>query len=197
MADWGDNYSDDINAQPAALSNGNGMSNYYMPAGLQLIGALTQYSGYQTAAQATVNAGQSQAAMYQFKAAQDGINATEAIAASQAQEQETARSGALAQSHNLAMAAAGGTAGSPTVVNLVARQAGMTSYNMAMNLYNGESAARNLTIQQESDTMSAESATENAAAAAQADKMKGSAALISGAGGLYKNYGANFFTSGS
>lgn len=197
MDDWGDNYSGDINATPSgSVASGSGFA-AGLPAGLALLGAMTSYNGYQAAASATVAAGQSQAAMYQFKAAQDQVNAGQAIAASQAAAAETARQGALATSHNLAMAAAGGTAGGITPTNLVAKQAGFTSYQMALNLYQGEDTARQLTIESEADTMSGEAAIQDANAQASAMDTKASGSLISGAASLFSKYGASFFTSGA
>lgn len=194
--DWGDSYSGDINAQPATASSG-GSSNMasFLPAGLSLIGAMTSYNGYQTAAAATVAAGQSQAAMYQFKAAQEKANAGQAVAASEAQSAEIARQGQLALSHNMAVVAAGGTAGSPTAIRLMAKQSGFTSYQQSVALYQGEDQARSLTMAAEADTMSADAAVQNADAQAQGLQTKGDSALISGATSLFSKYGSSFFAA--
>lgn len=194
--DWGDDYSGNINATPAALSNGsnsNLMSG--LPAGLALLGTITSYNGYQSAAAATVAAGQSQAAAFQFKAAQERINAGQAIAASQAQSAEIARQGSLALSHNMALVAAGGTAGSASSIRLMAAQAGRTSYEQSLALYQGEDQSRTLTMAAEADTMSGESAILNADSQANALKTKATGSLISGASSLFSKYGSSFFSA--
>lgn len=119
---------DDLMKDPRALNN-VGSS---IEAGGQITGALSHMEFGQQAADAAV-----------FQAEQLRQNAGQAQAASQRQAFDIDRQSQYIASTALAHAAAsGGGASDPTVVNLIARNAGESAYRKAVALYQGEDKAR-------------------------------------------------------
>ncbi len=84
----------------------------------------------------------------EYEAAQLRQNAGQAMAASERQAFDVDRQAQYITSNAIATAAAsGGGASDPTVVNLIARNAGEMAYRKAVTLYNGEDRSRALNMQ--------------------------------------------------
>ena len=119
-----------------------------LPMILSGIGTGMEYEGNdQLASNARLSA-QRQATALQFQKEQATVNAGQAIAAGQMGAQEQRRQGALINSRAQALAAAsGGGALDPTVVRIMANNAGETALRANIALYQGEEQARQLRMQ--------------------------------------------------
>ena len=83
-----------------------------------------------------------------YQAQQLKINAGQAQASAQRQAYDIQRQGEIIASNALAhVAASGGGASDPSVVNLIARNAGESAYRQAVALYGGNDEARTMRMQ--------------------------------------------------
>src|SRR3990167_6014133 len=118
------------------------MSSMIAPA-LLAGGTVMATTGYLDAARATKLQAQRRMTAAQFAAAQLEQQAGQQTAVGQHAAAEQMRQGRIAGSNILARAAAGGGGASdPTIVNLIARNAGESSYRAALASYQSLSAAR-------------------------------------------------------
>lgn len=170
---------DDLMVDPRALNQwGSGIQ-----AGGEIIGGLSH-----------IQFGQQAQAAANYQAQQLRINASEALASSQRQAYEVGRQADYVASTALARAAAsGGGASDPTVVNLMARNAGEMAYRKSVALYQGEERARLLNMQADAKEFEGANVRANSMlvgasqfAAAGASLLRGSAKDAS----LYQRFGA-------
>jgi hypothetical protein len=90
-------------------------------------------------------------------------------------------------------AASGGGASDPTVVNLIARNAGESAYRQAVALYGGDEAARTMQLQADAREYEGKQAQVNSYANATAQGMGARATLLKGMAreaSLYLRFGA-------
>jgi hypothetical protein len=112
------------------------------------IGAVSDAGGNILSAISHLQFGMQAQRAAEYQAAQLRQNAGEAMASAQRQAFDVDRQSAYTVSAALASAAAsGGGASDPTVVNLIARNAGEFAYRKAVALYQGEDKARLMNMQ--------------------------------------------------
>lgn len=161
-----------------------------IPAVVQGAGTGMEVAGANQAGNAAMLAAQRQAAEKNFEADQSTQNAGQAVAASQRAAIEQDRQSRIAQSRMLAVAAAsGGGARDPTIVNLIARNAGEGAYRSGLALYQGEEQSRQLLMQASAKRYEGQVALEGGAQRQQAYKTAANTSLIKGAGSLFSKYG--------
>lgn len=146
---------------------------------------------------------QRQAEAAGFEAAQLEQIAGEETAIAQRRASEERRRGRLLESRALALGAAGGGAGDPTVVNIISDLAGEGEYMAAVRIYEGEEAARRARMGAAGQRVTAGTALEAGALTASGLRAEGAArrsadtsaalgTIFSGAGrasSLYGRYG--------
>lgn len=126
----------------------------------------------------------------QYEAAQDRVNAVQAIASSQRTAEEQRRQGDLVQSRAIALAAAsGGGVTDPSVVSLLSRNAGETAYRSAVALYQGDDQARTLNARADAALYSGEVAAQAGRDRQKAYMMKAFGDLLSAGGSMYNLFG--------
>ncbi|WP_298704678.1 hypothetical protein [uncultured Variovorax sp.] len=151
-----------------------------MAAALTGVGAGISALGTLGSASAARQAGQAQQAQFNFKAAQEEQQATQAIAASQRQMFDTNRKTALTQSTLQARAAAdGGSATDATPLNLSQDIAGRGEYLALGDLFAGQDRAAGLRQQAYADRYSGAAARAGANAQANATILGGVGSLAS------------------
>lgn len=157
--------------------------------------AVVSTVGNISAGNAAKRAGLEQQNEANYEAAQERVNAGQAIAASQRAAEEQRRQGDLVQSRAIALlAASGGGVTDPSAVTLLASNAGETAYRSAVALYEGEDKARTMRAQATATEMGGR-------AAAQAGRDRQIASLFQAAGSLangasmFSNYGGGGFAS--
>lgn len=139
--------------------------------------------------------GQRKKALADFQATQLETNAGQEIAASQRVAENEVRNTALINSAALARAAASGAGASdPTVINIMARTAGMGAYRANVALYQGEAQARADRIQASALRFQGDTALSDAETAQGASRMTAGATLFSGGAKAY-SLAAKYFTS--
>lgn len=155
-------------------------------AALTGVGAGISALGTLGSASAARQAGQAQQAQYNFKAAQEDQQATQAIASSQRQMFDTNRKTALTQSTLQARAAGdGGSATDSTVLDLSQDIAGRGEYNALGDLFQGQSKAAGLNAQANADRYSG-------AAAAAGASAQATGTILGGIGSLAGKFGSVF-----
>lgn len=161
-----------------------------LPGAMQVGGSLLQsYGQMQAGSGAMQNGLETQAAM-NYQAAQLRVNAGQDIASSQNQAAEIGRQEQLVQSRSLAVAAAsGGGASDPTIINMMARNAGQGAYQQALALYGGSDKARTMNSQAEADVYSGNMAEQRGAQIQSASDIGATTTLMKGASSLYSKYG--------
>ena len=107
-----------------------------------LPGMIPDIFGAATKAYGQYSVGSAQEAEAQFEAKQMMINAGQAQAVAQRDAAEQVRQAKLVQSRIMAVAAAGGGASDPTIMNLISQQAGEGAYRAALAIYRGDDKAR-------------------------------------------------------
>jgi hypothetical protein len=150
----------------------------------------------QAAAAARANAAR-RAQEASFEAQQLRVNAGQDEAAGQIAAREQQRQARLVQSRAIAVAAAGGgSVADPTVVNLLARNAGEGVYRAGLALYQGNERARVLRMQATSKDLEAGADIAGGEAAAQgyilrgkAEATRGYANMLGSASTLFGKYG--------
>jgi hypothetical protein len=129
-----------------------------------------------------------------FQAEQLRQQAGQQQASAQRQAADVARQGDMIASSALAHAAAsGGGASDPTVINLIARNAGESAYRQAVALYGGDEAARTMQLQADAREYEGKQAQVNGAVNAAAQTMGARATLLKGMAreaSLYQRFGA-------
>ncbi len=173
------------------MSSFGGFGSYIAPA-MSMIGAMTSKAGYSGAADAARVAGERKAALDQFQAEQLRVNAGQQIAAAQRTAQDVNLTTELIASHAKAVAAASGAgATDPTVVRLIAFQAGQGAYKANMALYNGEEAARGMRMQGAAYDYQAELDRAAGEDKAKAYDTAGDSSLFSAGSSLFAKYGVS------
>ena len=128
-----------------------------------------------------------------FQAIQLRQNAGQAQATAQHQAFDIDRQSQYVASQALAHAAAGGGGASdPTVVNLIARNAGEFAYRKAVALYQGEDKARLLNLQADAKEYEGANTKANSVMVAGAQVIKGGTSLMAGmakGASLYSRFG--------
>lgn len=161
-----------------------------IPAAIQGAGTGMEVAGANQAGDAAMLAAQRVAAEKGFEADQATQNAGQAVAASQRGALEQQRQSTIAQSRMLAVAAAsGGGARDPTIVNLIARNAGEGAYRSGLALYQGEEQSRQLLMQASAKRFEGQVALEGGQQRQQAYRTAATSSLIKGAGSLFAKYG--------
>lgn len=154
-------------------------------------------AGANLASQAAITNATLRATEATFEADQLRVNAGQEVAAGQRGAIEARRQGVLTQSRAIATAAAGGgSIADPTVVNILARNAGEGVYRAGLSLYQGQERARQMRMQAEGKDYEASAALIGGDAQARAYQIQGQAgqtralaAGISSASTLYSKYG--------
>lgn len=161
-----------------------------IPAVFTLFGSTQQKQGYDTAADATELQAQLQRQAAEFTAAQLEQRSGQAVAIAQRQAQADRFKVDLVLSRQLAVAAAsGGGASDPTIINLMAKTAGVGAYQTAIDLYQGEEQERQLRLQAAAKRYEGDIGVIAGKAKADAYRTSGDAALLSGASSLFSKYG--------
>lgn len=133
----------------------------------------------------------------EYTAAQLETNAGQVTAAGQASANEVRRQGSIVNSNLLASAAAsGGGASDPTIVNLIARNAGETAYRAALADYEGQDAARTLRMKGAAARYGAALTSADAEAAATSYKTRALSTALTGASSLFSKYWTGPATGG-
>lgn len=137
--------------------------------------------------------GQDARAAAEFQAAQLRQNAGEAQASSQRVAIDADRATQLANSRALAVAAASGAGASdPTVVNIIARNAGEGAYRKAVALYQGDERARMMNLQATAKEYEGKNVASNSTLVAGAQALHGVTGLMQGyakGASLYERFG--------
>ena len=158
------------------------MADFGISEGLMAAGALGSGLGTLGSASAQSAAGKAQQQAANYKAAQEGQQATQAIAAGQQNMFQQQRKTALTQSSLVARAAAdGGSATDPTVLTLGQDIAGRGEINALDALWQGQDKATGLQAQANADRY-------NGAVAKQGADMASTGTLLSGAGTLFSRF---------
>lgn len=151
--------------------------------GLSAFGQLQQGQGY-------LEHGMIQNAAAQFAAEQLRQNANAVLASTQRSAQDIGRNAQYVMSTQLARAAAsGGGASDPTVMNLIARTAGETSYRQQVALYSGEAKAREMQISAAAAEWSGAAELRVAQRASRSADISAAATVAGGGVSLYEKYG--------
>ena len=137
--------------------------------------------------------GQQAAAADEFQAAQLRQNAGQAQAAAQHDAYEVDKQSQYVASAALAAAAgSGGGASDPTVVNIMARNAGEGAYRKALALYQGDDRARLMNMQADAKEFEGQNIKANSNEVATSQLLAAGTAGIMGmaqTGGLYSRFG--------
>lgn len=161
-----------------------------LPMILTGIGTGMEYMGNEQLAENARLSAQRQAAALQFQKEQHTINAGQAIAASQMSAEQQRKQGALINSRAQALAAAsGGGAVDPTVVRIMANNAGETALRANIALYQGEEQARQLRMAAAARGYDAQMAIAEGDAKADAYESAATTSLFKGAGSMFAKYG--------
>lgn len=172
-------YLDDLLQNPGKM-NAAGTS---MEAGGQFMSALNHFEYGQTAAQAA-----------EYQAQQLRVNAGQAEAASQRDAYNVNLQSQFIASSALAHAAAsGGGASDPTVINLIARNAGEMAYRKSVALYAGTDRARVLNMQADAKEYEGQIQRDNSNRVGVAGLMSAGATLMKGTAkdSFYQRFGSN------
>lgn len=164
------------------------------PIALQQEATSADVGGALFAALSTLQAGNQARKAANFQAEQLRQQAGQQQAAAQRQAADIGRQGDMIASTALAHAAAsGGGASDPTVINLIARNAGESAYRQAVALYGGDDAARVMQLQADAREYEGKQAQFNGVANAAAQGMGARASLLKGQAreaSLYQRFGA-------
>ena len=161
-----------------------------VPMILQTAGTVMAATGYMDAAKATQLQAQRRSQAAQFAATQLEQQAGQETAAGQAGALEQRRQGRLINSSLLARAAMSGGASDPTIVSLMARNAGETEYRASLASYEGLSRARTSRLQAASQLYGAELGEADAGAAATSLRGRAFSTALIGGGTMYEKYWA-------
>lgn len=150
---------------------------------LSAFGQLQQGQGY-------LEHGMIQNAAAQFAAEQLRQNANAVLASTQRSAQDIGRNAQYVMSTQLARAAAsGGGASDPTVMNLIARTAGETSYRQQVALYSGEAKAREMQISAAAAEWSGAAELRVAQRASTSADISAASTVAGGGVSLFEKYG--------
>lgn len=161
-----------------------------LPAIFQMGGTVMAATGYMDAAKATQVMAQRRSQSAEFAATQLEQQAGQETAAGQAAALEQRRQGRLIGSDILAKAAMSGGASDPGIVNLIAKNAGESSYRASLAAYEGLSRARQSRLQAASQRYGAELGEADAGAAASSLRTRAFSTALTGAGTMYEKYWA-------
>ena len=165
---------------------------------LPIAAAAVSIAGNLSSAAAARQSGRMAQQEAEYEAAQDRVNANNALASSQLAAQEERRKGELVQSRAIAlMAASGGGVTDPGNVSLLARNAGETAYRSAVALYKGEDEARTLNSRADAAVYSGDSAKTSANARARAYNVSAFGDMLKGGSSLYERFGTQSPAPGS
>lgn len=163
------------------------------PRQLNAVGTALQAGGDFMGAYSHIQYGQQAAQASNFQAEQLRQQAGQAQAASQRDAYSVQREADYTASHALAVAAAsGGGASDPTVIDLIARNAGEFAYRKSVALYQGNDRARLLNMQADAKEYEGKIIERNANQVATAQGIKGATSLLAGYerdASLAKKYG--------
>ena len=169
--------------------------------GMKLFGSTKAVSGQDDAANAVEAAGVNQRAMYALRGAELRRQAGQQVAASQHKGFTDATDAALMASKLIAAGGASGGSG-PQIQRLVSDIIAKGSYNRAMDIYNGDEAARQRIEEANANDLagyySQLGANQKAAAlrsGANASAISGMGAILPGAATLYERYGGGGVTT--
>lgn len=161
-----------------------------IPAALTLFGSHKQKQGYDASADAVQVQARLQQQADEFTAQQLEQRGGQAVAISQKQAAADRLQTQLITSRQLAVAAAsGGGASDPTIINLIAKTAGVGAYKSAIDLYQGEEESRQLKLQAAGKRYEGALGVVAGDAKASAYRTSGDASLLAGAGSLFSKYG--------
>lgn len=157
---------------------------------LMAVGTLMQFRGQMDQAKAADAAGLNAMAASNYKAAQLRQNAGQQIAASQQARNEELRKAKLMASRALAVAGAGGGGASdPTVLNLIADIEGEGAYRGALDIYQGQDAARQMEQGALTSELEGQTAYSQAKSRSRAMKTQAWANLAMNTGSMFMKYG--------
>lgn len=170
----------------------------YIPAIMNVVGALGKYNGTVAAGEAGVASAINDQTALQFKAKQEMQQAQQARAAASINAEDQGLKLQYALSHLAAQTAAGGAGGltSPGITALAARMTGEMALQMARTRYEGEVRAKDLTDQANADIWTGNRKVDAAKSAAGSYKSAALAGLLSSGASLYEKYGKSFGGSG-
>ena len=130
----------------------------------------------------------------QFQAQQLRSNAGQQLASAQRAGENVDRQTAVVNSHALTVAAASGGASDPTVVNMMARNAGEGAYRKAVALYEGEDKARLMNMQADATSFQGKNTEANSIMVGGSQFLGARSTLMKGSareGSLLSRYGAD------
>lgn len=154
------------------------------------VGSLFQAMGGMKSGQSANAIGQAQGTELDSEAARLDQNAGQARAVAQRQAELDRKKTALLVSHGIAVAAAGGGGtDDPTVTKLISSISGEGAYRSAIDIYNGEAAARDMETNAGMRRNEADTARSTGAARERAATLGAYGALAQGGAGLYAKYG--------
>lgn len=168
----------------------------FIPVAMELVGSMFSATGNYQAGDAAMANAKAKKQEADFEAAQLMQQANTALASGQAQAIEERRQIGIINSRALAVAAAGGGAKDPTVINMIARNAAYGSYRAALSLYQGQDRARTLRMQAAGRTYEGEVALQTGEAKQAAYRTAAAGSVIKGATSLYTKYGMTPAPSG-
>lgn len=152
-------------------------------------GTALQFKGNLDSATAVKRSAARKQQAAEFAAAELRQNAGQQIAAGEMGAAEVRRQGDIANSDLVAKAAAsGGGVDDPTIVNLQARNAGITDHLALLKMYEGEDAARTMNLRAAVAKYGADMNSADAQAAASAYQTKAAFSVASGASSLYSRF---------
>lgn len=151
-----------------------------------LAGSITASEGQQQQGADAYAATQRQKIARQFEAEQATINAGQAIASAQKDAEEERRQTKMVTSRIIAVAAASGAGASdPTIINMIANQAGYGALKAATALYQGEDKSRQLRMVAAGKKYEAGMAELGGIAQKNASGVEANATLLKGVGQLF------------
>ena len=164
------------------------------PQQLNAVGTGIEAGGAVVGGLSHIEFGQQAQQSAEFQAAQLRQNAGQAQASAQHAAYDVDRQAQYTASTALATAAAsGGGASDPTVVNLIARNAGEFAYRKAVDLYQGDDKARLMNLQADAKEFEGANTKANSNQVAGSQLFKAGTTLLGSAaktGSMYLKYGA-------
>lgn len=152
------------------------------------LGMAASQKGQRDSANAMAERGDRMQKVANFEADQLDINAGQAQASAQRKAADVGRKFDMMQSRGLALAAAGGGAGSADVINLMAKNSGLGAYQRAVALYEGDSAARDMKMRAEATRFGGQLSAYDGQNAKNAGMMAADASLLKEAASMYSKY---------
>lgn len=164
----------------------------WVPAAMAVVSTVMSIKGAQDAGKGAANSAAEDQASLDYQAAQDRVNAGQAMAVAERDAAEQRRQGDYAQSRAIALLAASGGGGvtDPGAVTLLANNAGEIAYRSAVALYKGEDEARALNIKANAEEFGGINVMQGGLDRQKAYNTQAFGDLLKGSSTLYDKYGS-------